>query len=177
MFLRYRVDYIWKGQIRDLQTYFTRLFFLRSYKFGLHRCWGSTSSRHISVLKDVSESKFRLISREVFASFSSEPCDIVHLWARGALPPLIFRLNWGKKGRKKFFIPPPPPHPLISGSGWTGSPPLSEHLYPPLLYLAWFTYLPKIATESEKTPKRPLFCSLKAENHFWFKTAEINNGI
>ena len=36
-------------------------------------------------------------------------------------PPLIFRPDWGPKGRKKFFgdrPPPPPPPPFISGSGW-----------------------------------------------------------
>ena len=38
--------------------------------------------------------------------------------ARGAsLPPVIFRPNWGPKGRKKFATAPPS---LIAASGWSG---------------------------------------------------------
>ena len=36
-------------------------------------------------------------------------------------PPLIFRPNWGPKGRKKFVLRLPLP--LISGSGWLHPPP------------------------------------------------------
>ena len=41
----------------------------------------------------------------------------------GLSPPLIFRPDWGPKGRKKIFwgppaASPPPPNPFISGSGW-----------------------------------------------------------
>ena len=39
----------------------------------------------------------------------------------GPPPPIIFRPNWGPKGRKKFLLPLPPP------------PPLSEGLDPPLI--------------------------------------------
>ena len=43
-----------------------------------------------------------------------------------APPPLIFRPNWGPKGRRTvFWRPPPPPH-LIYGSGWP--PPLPHYL-------------------------------------------------
>ena len=34
------------------------------------------------------------------------------------LPPLIFRPDWGPKGRKNFFGDQPPLPPFISGSGW-----------------------------------------------------------
>ena len=36
--------------------------------------------------------------------------------------PLIFRPNWGPKGRKTFFGDFRPPPPLIQGSGWPGTP-------------------------------------------------------
>ena len=45
--------------------------------------------------------------------------------------PLIFKPNWGPKGRKKIFDTISPPRPLISGSGWP-LPTLSEGLVPPL---------------------------------------------
>ena len=53
---------------------------------------------------------------------------------REACPPFFSRPNWGPKGWKKFFRdqPPPLPPPLISGSGWLGSP-LSQGLDPALL--------------------------------------------
>ena len=38
--------------------------------------------------------------------------------ARGASPPLIFRLKWGPKGQKKFFWSPPPPLPLTASATW-----------------------------------------------------------
>ena len=41
--------------------------------------------------------------------------------------PLIFKPNWGPKGRKKFFDTIPP-RPLISGSGWPLPPPPAPHL-------------------------------------------------
>ena len=41
----------------------------------------------------------------------------------GAL--LIFRPNWGPKGKKKFFGDCPPP-PTIKGSGWLGAPLISR---------------------------------------------------
>ena len=40
--------------------------------------------------------------------------------AQGAWTPLIFRLNWGPKGWKILFWRPGPP--LMSGSGWPGTP-------------------------------------------------------
>ena len=41
----------------------------------------------------------------------------------GPPAPLIFRPNWGPKGRKRFFLRPPPlPPPFISGSGWPPRP-------------------------------------------------------
>ena len=64
-------------------------------------------------------------------------CTCISRWgSRGGFP-LIFRPNWGPKGREIFFQDHPP-HPLfISGSGWPLPPtsplsPLSEGLDPPL---------------------------------------------
>ena len=37
----------------------------------------------------------------------------------GGPSPLIFRPNWGPKGKKIFWRPPPP---IISGFGWPGTP-------------------------------------------------------
>ena len=43
----------------------------------------------------------------------------------GPLPPVIFRPNWGLKGRKKlFWSPPPPPFLFLSKSLDNGAPPL-----------------------------------------------------
>ena len=49
----------------------------------------------------------------------------------GPPPPVIFRPNWGPKGRNIFCFNPPPP---IPGSGWPG-PPLSEGQDLPLVSL------------------------------------------
>ena len=46
----------------------------------------------------------------------------------GGPAPLTFGLNCGPKGREKIFLNRPIP--LISGSGWTPPPPLSEGLDP-----------------------------------------------
>ena len=54
----------------------------------------------------------------------------------GVPPPrLIFRPNWGPKGREIFFLARPPPHsspPLCQGLDYR-APPLSEGLDPPLI--------------------------------------------
>ena len=39
--------------------------------------------------------------------------------ARGGLPPLLLRPNWGPTGRKKFFLDPPPPYLRV----WKAAPP------------------------------------------------------
>ena len=39
--------------------------------------------------------------------------------ARGGLPPLLLRPNWGPTGRKKFFLNPPPPYLRV----WMANPP------------------------------------------------------
>ena len=49
--------------------------------------------------------------------------------------PLIFKPNWGPKGRKKFFDTIPP-RPLMSGSGWPLPPP---PVSPPYLKV-WFRH-------------------------------------
>ena len=41
--------------------------------------------------------------------------------SRGALPPLIFRRNWGPKGRKYIFFKPPPSPPYLRF--WMTGPP------------------------------------------------------
>ena len=61
--------------------------------------------------------------------------------ARGAsLPPVIFRPNWGPKGRKKFEAAPPPLSQGLDGLDDCPLPPppslrpFSEGLYPPLAF-------------------------------------------
>ena len=51
--------------------------------------------------------------------------------ARGGPPPLIFRPNWGPRGRKNFFwrLPPPPP----PSKDLDDRPPLSQGLDPALV--------------------------------------------
>ena len=53
---------------------------------------------------------------------------------RGPPPSVIFRPNWGPKGRNIFCFSGPPPPPPIPGSGWPG-PPLSEGQDLPLVSL------------------------------------------
>ena len=56
-------------------------------------------------------------------------------------PPLIFRPNWGPKGRKKVFLRRPST--LFSGFGWPSPTllPLSEDLHPPLVIFTVKTML------------------------------------
>ena len=68
----------------------------------------------------------------------------VRIWGRGpggpSPRPLMFRSNWGPKGRKKIFQNRPSPLQtyirtcmfFISGSGWPPPSPLSEGLEPPM---------------------------------------------
>ena len=105
-------------------------------------------------------------------------------------PPLIFRPDWGPKGRKKFFgdrPPPPPPHPFISGSGWPQ--PLIWRSGWALYHWGWFhtvmalnlkklarlfqvsnpcLSLPSVATEDRKQFQCPLLLEFNwYEDTFW----------
>ena len=56
----------------------------------------------------------------------------------GPPPPIIFRRNWGPKGRKYIFFKPPPSPPYLRF--WMTGPPLSEGLDLPLPWIACISY-------------------------------------
>ena len=87
-----------------------------------------------------------------------------------ARAPLIFRPNWGPKGRKKIFWRPPPP--LVSGSGWPALPPppaylrvwirhcycqvLNKKMFDETPYLPDWLQVLRWAKEKERAKKPPL---------------------
>ena len=97
-------------------------------------------------------------------------------------PPLIFRPNWGPKGRKKFVLRLPLP--LISGSGWLcplpPPPPLSEGLDAPLAReFFWphfpFVCRPLLLVTALVTPVIDINTMLP--NPQWCLHSLLNNGV
>ena len=99
-------------------------------------------------------------------------------------PPLIFRPNWGPKGRKKFVLRLPLP--LISGSGWLRPPlpppppTLSEGLDAPLARkFFWppfpFVCRPLLLVTALVTPVIDINTMLP--NPLWCLHSLLNNGL